>query len=361
MLNSSRLLVVAGMSAALLAGCGEKPAGEASAKSSAGIDGTAKVKKIRDQIRIVGSSTVYPFSSYVAEELGTLTDFGTPVVESTGSGGGMKLFCSGTGSSTPDITNASRQMKPEELKTCAENNVGGVTEAKIGFDGIVMAHHASNPPLNLSRMQILLAVAKEVPMGGKLVENPYTNWSQIDPSLPNREITVYGPPKSSGTRDAFEDMILKGLTKKMAEYGNKKYKLIRQDGKYIASGENDNLIVQKLEKNKNALGIFGFSFLEENKEKVQASLVDGVEATPTNISSGKYPISRSLFFYVKNAHVEAVPGVKEYVELFMDDQMIGEGGILTEIGLIPLPVAERAARRASVTSLQPVTAEMLVH
>ena len=305
----------------------------------------------RDQIKIVGSSTVYPFSSSVAEELGATTSYPTPVVESTGSGGGMKLFCAGNGDNTPDITNASRRMKTKEFKLCEKNGVTSITEAVIGFDGIAFAQDKSNKAFNVSKKQLALAVAAEVPSkdGKSLIKNPYKRWSEIDSSLPNREIIIYGPPKSSGTRDAFEDMVLKGTFKKMKEYTSlykmdkkkykayKKYHKVRQDGVYVPSGENDNIIVQKLNKNKKAFGIFGYSFLVENDDKVHAALVNGVEPTPENISSGKYPISRSLFFYVKNSHLKKVPAIEKYVTMFMSEDMIGKEGILGEIGLISLP------------------------
>jgi len=360
MVNSSRWLIVASASFALLSACGEQPTTTSGAEKSAG-KASSEQKQIRDQIRIVGSSTVYPFSSYVAEEMGAITDFSTPVVESTGSGGGFKLFCEGLGKSTPDITNASRRMKDSELVTCTENGVTNITEAKIGYDGIVIAQSSSNAALNVTREQLVMATAKEVPANGQLVPNPYTNWQQIDASLPNREITIYGPPTSSGTRDAFEELVLETVTKKMAEYGNEKYSAIRTDGKYIASGENDNLIVQKLDKNRDAVGIFGYSFLEENKGKVQASMVDGVTAEPANISSGDYPVSRSLWFYIKNDHIGKVPGIREYNELFMSEEMIGQGGVLSSIGLIPLPEAERKTRRTAVANGVKVTAKDLAH
>jgi phosphate transport system substrate-binding protein len=315
----------------------------------------------RDQIKIVGSSTVYPFSSAVAEELGATTKYPTPVVESTGSGGGMKLFCAGNGMNTPDITNASRRMKAKEFTMCEKNGVTDITEAVIGFDGIAFAQAKTNKPFNITKKQLLLAVAKEVPSkdGKKLIANPYKKWSDIDSSLPNREIIIYGPPKSSGTRDAFEDMILKGQTKKMRVYtdiykntGNKtykKYKLIRTDGVYVPSGENDNLIVSKLNKNKAAFGIFGYSFLIENDDKVAAAKINGVVPTPDTISSGKYPVSRSLFFYIKNSHSSKVPAMDKYVEMFMSENMIGSDGILGEIGLISLPDSTRKSIRNSVT------------
>lgn len=316
----------------------------------------------RDQVKIVGSSTVYPFASAVAEELGATTKYPTPVVESTGSGGGMKLFCAGNGMDTPDVTNASRRMKAKELKMCIENGVTDITESVIGFDGIAFAQSKANKPFNVTKKQLLLAVAKEVPSkdGKSLIANPYKKWSDIDASLPNREIIIYGPPKSSGTRDAFEDMILKGQTKKMAVYtdiykktGNKtykKYKLIRTDGVYVPSGENDNLIVSKLDKNRAAFGIFGYSFLIENEDKVQGAKVNGVLPTPEAISSGKYPISRSLYFYVKNSHSKTVPALDKYVEMFMSEDMIGHDGILGEIGLISLPDERRAAIQNNVSN-----------
>ncbi|MFQ5582039.1 MAG: PstS family phosphate ABC transporter substrate-binding protein [Mariprofundaceae bacterium] len=309
----------------------------------------------RDQIRIVGSSTVYPFASYVAEEFGATTRFKTPVIESTGSGGGMKLFCAGDDLGTPDITNASRRMKEKEFELCAKNGVHGITEAVIGYDGIVLAQNKANGPLKLSRKDILLAVAAEVPNrnGSALIPNPYQFWDQINPSLPHRPILIYGPPSSSGTRDAFEDLAMKHLTKKMAAYKavTKKYHKIRQDGVYEPSGENDNLIVQKLVKNKNAIGIFGYSFLEENADTLIGAEIDGVQPEPETVSNGSYPYSRSLYFYIKKSHVGQVKGMKEYLRLFMSEDMIGEDGALTDIGLIALPAAARASSRARVEAL----------
>ena len=324
----------------------------------------------RDQIKIVGSSTVYPFSSSVAEELGATTNYPTPVVESTGSGGGMKLFCAGNGMNTPDITNASRRIKAKEFKMCQENGVTNITEAVIGYDGIAFAQSKSNNDFDISKKHLALAVAKEVPSkdGKSLIANPYKKWSDIDASLPNREIIVYGPPKSSGTRDAFEELVLQSTFKKMSVYtdlykadkkANKKYKkysVIRTDGAYVESGENDNLIVQKLDKNRTAFGVFGFSFLVENSDMLKGATIGGVAPTPEAISSGEYPVSRSLFFYIKNSHEDKVPAIKDYVSLFMSDKMIGTDGILTEIGLIPLPEATRKAIHASVADRKALTA-----
>ncbi|WP_407646611.1 PstS family phosphate ABC transporter substrate-binding protein [Halarcobacter anaerophilus] len=323
----------------------------------------------RDQIKIVGSSTVYPFSSAVAEELGATTKYPTPVVESTGSGGGMKLFCAGNGLNTPDITNASRRMKTKEFKLCEENGVTDITESVIGYDGIAFAQDKSNNAFNVTREQLALAVAEEVPSkdGKSLIKNPYKNWSDIDSSLPNREIIVYGPPKSSGTRDAFEELVMQHIFKKMAVYTDKakadkkykKYSVIRQDGVYVPSGENDNIIVQKLTKNKNAFGIFGFSFLEENEDKLSGATINGIAATPDNISSAKYPVSRSLFFYTKNSHKKDVPAMNKYIEMFMSENMIGKDGILSEIGLIPLPQDFRTSIRKDVLAGKKLTLDDL--
>ncbi len=319
----------------------------------------------RDQIRIVGSSTVYPFSSYVAEELGSTTRLKTPVIESTGSGGGMKLFCAGNGMDTPDITNASRRMKSKEFKLCEKNGVHGITEAVIGYDGIAIAQSAQGKPMKLTRKTILLAVAAEVPnaRGDALISNPYHYWNEIDNSLPHRKILFYGPPASSGTRDAFEDLVMKHLTKKMAVYKKvtKKYHKIRQDGPYVPSGENDNLIVQKLMKDRAALGIFGYSYLEENSDSLLGLTVDGVAPEPETISSGDYPLSRSLYFYIKKSHEDKVKGMDRYVSMFMSDDMIGPDGNLTEIGLVALPGKTRQQMRQRVLQRVELTMSDLKH
>ena len=299
----------------------------------------------RDQIRIVGSSTVFPFSSYVAEEFGATTKNPTPVVESVGSGGGHKLFAAGVGDSTPDIANSSRRIKKSELEADFKNGVNQVIEVKIGYDGIVIAHNKGAADVDLSIEQIALAVAEEVPVNGKLVKNPYKKWSDIDKNLPNSNIVIYGPPTSSGTRDAFEELVMEKATAKMKEYG-KAYKKIRQDGAYVPSGENDNLIVQRLVKDKNAIGIFGYSFLQENADRIKGISIEGVLPSPENVLNNSYDISRSLFFYVKGEHLGKIKGLDEYVNLFLSEKMIGEDGYLTEIGLIPLSKAERDQVRA---------------
>jgi phosphate transport system substrate-binding protein len=312
----------------------------------------------RDQIRIVGSSTVYPFASYVVEEFGATTEHPTPVIESTGSGGGLKLFCAGNGMDTPDITNASRAIKVSEFKRCRDNGVTDITQAIIGYDGIVLANAKGAQDFELTREQILLAVAAEVPQDGKLVKNPYEHWDDIDASLPHQEITLYGPPTTSGTRDAFEELVMEAASEEMAGYGGG-YTKIRQDGAFVPAGENDNLIVKKVMQNKNALGIFGYSFLEENQDRIQAATVDGVAPEPEAISSGEYPVSRSLFFYVKNSHRGKVPGIDEYVNLFLSEKMIGDLGYLKDLGLIPLPKEQRQKQRQIVENHRKLTLEQV--
>ncbi|MBB3140154.1 PstS family phosphate ABC transporter substrate-binding protein [Halomonas organivorans] len=315
---------------------------------AAAVMGVVGVAQAREQVRIVGSSTVYPFASYVAEEFGATTDHPTPVIESTGSGGGLRLFCNGVGDDTPDITNASRRMKPSEFERCAENGVTDITEAFIGYDGIAFAESSENEALNLTREQLFLALAAKVPVDGELVDNPYTKWSDIDSSLPDRKIAVYGPPTTSGTRDAFEELVMEAASEDMDVYGGEGYTDIRADGAYIDAGENDNLIVQRLAENTEAFGIFGYSFLEENGDSLIGASIDGIEPTPEAIGSGEYPVSRSLFFYVKNQHADAVPAMNEYANMFMSEQMIGDLGYLKGIGLIPAPEDLRAEARSAV-------------
>ncbi len=310
----------------------------------------------RDQIRIVGSSTVYPFATTVAEQFGKTTDFKTPVIESTGSGGGLKLFCAGVGIEHPDVTNASRAIKSSEIETCKKNGVTNITEVKIGYDGIVVANSKAGPRMELTLDQLFLALAKQVPQGGKLVDNPYANWNEIDSSLPNAKIEVLGPPPTSGTRDAFVELAMEGGCKKVEgakDLGleKKACHAIREDGAFVEAGENDVLIVRKLEANPNAFGIFGYSFLDQNLDKVQGTLVTGVEPTFENIASGDYPISRSLYFYVKGAHAGTIPGIKEYLAEFTSEKAWGPEGYLADKGLVPMPDAEREQYRADAANL----------
>ena len=316
----------------------------------------------RDQIRIVGSSTVFPFATAVAEQFGKSSSFKTPVVESTGSGGGMKLFCAGVGVEHPDITNASRRIKKSEYEKCTKNGIG-ITEVRVGFDGIVLANSKVSAPFKLTKRHIFLALAKQVPgPDGKMIDNPHMMWSDVDPSLPNEKIEVLGPPPTSGTRDAFVELAMEGgaktfdSLKALRKSDKKAFKAIahsvREDGPFIDAGENDNLIVQKLEANPKAVGVFGFSFLDQNSDKLHGATVDGVEPTFENIAAGDYGVSRSLFFYVKQQHVGVIPGIAEYVAEFTSDKSWGEEGYLVDKGLIPLPEADRKAVRASATGMQ---------
>ncbi len=320
---------------------------------SAALASVAGTAVARDYISIVGSSTVYPFATVVAEQFGKTTRFKTPKIESTGSGGGMKLFCTGVGVEHPDITNASRRIKKSEYKQCQENGVTDIVEVKIGYDGIAVANSKAAPLMELTRRDIFLALAKDVPdpQGGeKLVANPYKTWKDVSPSLPDTKIEVLGPPPTSGTRDAFAELAMEGgcktfdWIKAMKKTDKKHYKAvchtIREDGAYVEAGENDNLIVQKLVANKDALGVFGYSFLDQNSDKVQGSLVDGKAPTFDAIADGSYAVSRPLYFYVKKAHVGTIPGMAEFVEEFMSDKASGDYGYLTERGLIPMPAAE---------------------
>lgn len=334
-----KLVIVAGISTAILANAAE-----------------------RDIITIVGSSTVYPFASVVSENFGKDSQFKAPKIESTGSGGGMKLFCAGAGIETPDITNASRRMKKSEFATCQKNGVTDITEVLIGFDGIAIANSKAAPQFELSRKQLFNALAKEVPNpdgSQSLVPNPYKTWADVDKSLPNIKIEVLGPPPTSGTRDAFAELVLEGGCKKydwikaMKKADKKAYKklchTVREDGAYIEAGENDNLIVQKLEANPNALGIFGYSFLEQNTDKVQGSKIEGLTPEFETIASGQYKVSRPLYFYIKNAHIGRVPGIKQYAELFTSEDAVGEDGFLLDKGLIPLAEEQREATRQAVS------------
>ncbi len=335
--------------------------GKVAAIAAFGVIAMAAQAEARDQIRIVGSSTVFPFATVVAENFGKSTSFKTPVIESTGSGGGLKLFCQGVGTEHPDITNASRRIKASEVELCAKNGVDSITEVKIGFDGIVLASSRKAAPIALTREQIFLALAKEVPVDGKLVANPYTRWSQIDKSLPDQEIEVLGPPPTSGTRDAFVELVMEHaaeqlpVVRELKKSDPQKFKQVfgsmREDGKFIEAGENDNLMVQKLEANPNAFAIFGFSFLDQNADKVQGSAIEGAEPTFDKIADGSYPVSRSLFFYVKNAHVGVIPGIQEYVAEFTSAKANGQEGYLTDRGLIPLPEAERKRFEADAAKL----------
>ena len=320
-----------------------------------------KAGEARDQIRIVGSSTVFPFAAAVAEEFGKTTGHKTPVVESTGSGGGLKLFCAGVGVAHPDVTNASRRIKSSEVERCGKNGVTDITEVKIGYDGIVLANARTAPAFEITLRQLFLALAKDVPQDGALVPNPYRSWDEIDAALPATRIEVLGPPPTSGTRDAFVELAMEGGcktfpdVKALKKTDKARYKAvchaIREDGAFVEAGENDNLIVQKLEANPAALGIFGYSFLDQNRDKVRGSVIDGVAPAFDTIADGSYPVSRSMYFYVKKAHVGVIPGIDEYVATFTSEDAWGPYGYLADKGLIPLPDADRAAMRDQATAM----------
>jgi phosphate transport system substrate-binding protein len=324
----------------------------------------------RDQIRIVGSSTVYPFTTAVAEEFGKASGMKTPVVESTGTGGGMKLFCAGVGETHPDFTNASRQIKKSEFEDCAKNGVTDIVEIKVGFDGLSLAQSKDAAGFALTKQQVFQALAKEVPgADGKLVANPYKTWADIDPSLPATKIEVLGPPPTSGTRDSFAELVMEvgaskfetlaALKKEDAKAFEKVWKSIREDGAYVEAGENDNLIVQKLEANKDAIGIFGFSFLEENASMIKDIPIDGVEASYETIASGEYKVSRPLYVYGKKAHVGVVPGMAEFVAEYVSDKAIGEEGYLSDKGLITLPGEDAKKTAAAALAMEVLKGDAL--
>lgn len=328
--------------------------------------GVVNAQSARDYISIVGSSTVYPFATVVAEQFGKTTHYKTPKIESTGSGGGLKLFCAGVGVEHPDITNASRRIKKSEYEKCLANGVTEIVEVKIGYDGIVLANSNKAKPMKLTRKDIFLALAKNVPDPKgreRVVPNPYRTWKDVNRSLPDIKIEVLGPPPTSGTRDAFVELVMEEAAESYPWIKTKDKKAfraiadaIREDGAYIEAGENDNLIVQKLDANPNAVGIFGFSFLDQNTDKIQGSFVDGVQPTFEAIASGEYPVSRPLFFYVKKAHIGVIPGMEGYLAEFTSEKAWGPDGYLADKGLIPMPDAERKKYRADVTKLRVLTA-----
>jgi phosphate transport system substrate-binding protein len=323
----------------------------------------------RDQIRIVGSSTVYPFTTTVAEAFGK-TSGKTPIVESTGTGGGMKLFCAGVGEAHPDFTNASRAIKKSEFEDCAKNGVTEIVEIKVGFDGLTLAHAKGATDFALTKQQIFTALAKEIPgPDGKLIANPNKLWSDVDAALPATKIEVLGPPPTSGTRDSFAELVLEvgaakyevlaALKKSDAKAFEAVWKAVREDGAYVEAGENDNLIVQKLQANADAVGIFGFSFLEENASAVKGISVDGKVPTYEAVADGSYKVARPLFIYAKKQHIDVIPGMKEFIAEYVSDKALGEDGYLGSKGLVTLPADQLEAVRATATALTVMTAEGL--
>lgn len=318
----------------------------------------------RDQIKIVGSSTVFPYTQAVAEEF-TKKGGKAPVVESTGTGGGFKIFCQGVGVDQADITGASRAMKKSEYDDCQKNGVSDVTEVLLGFDGLSVASSTKGADFSVSLTQLYQALSKEVPVDGKLVANPYKNWSDIDKALPAQPILVYGPPPTSGTRDAFVELAMHAGCEAMDYFKEQKKAVdakaygtlvkdkcspMRQDGAFVEAGENDNLIVQRLEADPKAVGIFGYSFLFENQDKLKGVKVGGVDPSFDTIADGSYPISRPLYIYIKNAHRDVIPGVKEFLAEYMNDEALGKGGYLSERGLTPLADDKLKATQEVVNS-----------
>jgi len=304
----------------------------------------------RDQISVVGSSTVYPFTTAVAEQFGRTGKFKTPKVESTGTGGGVKLFCGGVGPQHADVVNASRAMKKTEFETCVKNGVTDILEVKIGFDGLTIAENKKGPLSGLTKKQVYLALAKTIPdASGNMIANPNKTWKDVDSSLPNVKIEVLGPPPTSGTRDSFHELFMEPgcpLENKKACHA------IREDGAYVEAGENDNLITQKLVANKNALGIFGYSFLEENADKIKGLSIDGVFPSFDTISSDKYTAARPLYIYVKKQHLVSIPGLREFTEEYVSEKAIGEEGYLSDRGLVNLDKTDLAKTRDNVKNMK---------
>ena len=323
----------------------------------------ANAAHAREQIRIVGSSTVFPYTQAVAEQFANATGSPAPVVESTGTGGGFKVFCGGVGVDHPDLTGASRAIKASEFEACKAAGVDSVTEVLLGYDGLSIAHSRSGEEFGLTKAQLFQALAAKVAIDGQIVDNPYKTWSDIDPSLPNSAITVFGPPPTSGTRDAFVELVMhegcEAFEAIAALEGDAKKEVcerMRQDGPFIEAGENDNLIVQRLEADPAALGIFGYSFLYENQDKLTGIAIDGVVPSTETIADGSYAVSRPLFVYVKNAHRGVIPGFDAFLEEYVSEAAFGEGGYLSERGLIPLAEDKREEVRQAVASAKPMDA-----
>lgn len=319
----------------------------------------------RDYIEIVGSSTVYPFATVVAERFGRATKYKTPKIETTGSGGGLKLFCQGLGLARPDIANASRRITESEVANCRDNGVEDIVEVLIGFDGIIIGHNRHSAPMQLSRRELFMALAEQVPDPGNesiLISNPYQLWSQINPALPADPIRLLGPPPTSGTRDALVELIMepgcktfdsvRRLAKQQPDQFKQVCHRVREDGAYVEAGENDNLILQKLNADPTALGVFGYSFLDQNRDVIKAVPIDGQEPSFEAIATGIYPVSRPLYFYLKKAHVGVIPGLREYVLEFTSEKAWGDEGYLAEKGMIPLSADRRQQVAADILNLQ---------
>jgi phosphate transport system substrate-binding protein len=328
---------------------------------------TAQAQSARDSITIVGSSTVYPFTTTVAEQFGRQGKFKTPKVESTGTGGGIKLFCNGVGPQYPDVANASRRMNANEFATCQKNGVKEIVEVMVGYDGLVIAQSKAGADLPLTRRDVYLALAKSVPdpaNESNLIPNPYVTWKDVNKSLPAVKIEALGPPPTSGTRDSFVELYMEAGCRTYAWLNTlrgqdePRFKracgTVREDGAYVEAGENDNLIVQKLVANKDAVGIFGFSFLEENDDRLKGSKIDGIAPTFETVASSKFPAARPLFIYVKKQHINVIPGIEEFIAEYTSEKALGEEGYLSEKGLVTPSKSEAARIRADARALKPL-------
>lgn len=335
------------------------------ALGACGNDQSAGAQGARAGIWAAGSSTVFPFATRVAENFNRTAGGAAPRVESLGTGGGIQAFCQGIGPNTPDIANASRPMKKSEFELCQQNGVTDIVEIKIGFDGIVIATARTGASFNLRLQDLYMALAKDVPgAGDAFVPNPATTWSQINPGLPAQRIQVYGPPPTSGTRDAFLElgmapgaMLIPALAAVDEADGDRFETLahtLREDNAWIDSGENDNAIVQTLTRTPGSVGVFGYSFLEQNLDTVKAETIDGVAPSADTIADGSYPLARSLYIYVKKQHIGVTPGLQEFVTEFMSEASAGRGGYLQDRGLVPLPADQLAAQRALITAMTPM-------
>lgn len=335
------------------------------ALGACGNDQSAGSQTARAGIWAAGSSTVFPFATRVAENFARSSGGAAPRIESLGTGGGIQAFCQGVGPNTPDIANASRQMKASEFELCRTNGVTDIVEIKIGYDGLVIATARSAPDYGFTGDDLYLALAKQVPgPNGTFIANPNTTWNQVNPGLPATRIQVYGPPPTSGTRDSWLELAmapsaesvpqLAALAKSDADRFETLAHTLREDGAWVDSGENDNAIVQTLSRTPGSTGVFGYSFLEQNNDSVKAHSVNGVMPTLETIASGQYPISRSMFIYVKKQHVGVTPGLEQFVMEFMSEAAAGRGGYLQDRGLVPLPETDLVAQRAVATALTPM-------
>jgi len=332
----------------------------ASALAIAAVSASAAAAQTRSEIRVVGSSTVFPYSQAAAEQFGSISEFPAPIVESTGTGGGMQIFCQGIGAQHPDLTGASRAMKTSEYELCTENGVTDITEALIGFDGLSMAvSRESEYEWDMTLGEMYEALGAQVPVDGEWVDNPYQKWSEIDDRFPDIDIVVVGPPPTSGTRDAWVELAMHAGCEELSyvadggfdgDWVEENCSRMRTDGPFVEAGENDNLIVQRLQSDPNALGIFGYSFVFENLDTIKGVELDGVTPNFDTIADRSYPVARPLYFYVKNAHRGVIPGLDAFVEEYTSEDALAPGGYLTERGLVPLVDERRAEMQENVNS-----------